>query len=59
MSPLVVVFREKGALAMTTLTTKKTSPENKRLRSCDYFAITLSCSTMLAKYAASTGLVCT
>ena len=42
---------------MTTATPRKTSLENKPLRSCDYFMTTSSClnSTMLAKYA-TTGL---
>ena len=44
---------------MMTATTRKTSFENKHLRSCDYFAVIPSCwhSTMLAKYT-QTGLVC-
>ena len=44
---------------MMTATTRKTSFENKHLRSCDYFAVIPSCwhSTMLAKYN-QTGLAC-
>ena len=44
---------------MMTATARKTSLDNKHLRSCDHFVVIPSCShsTMLVNYAA-TGLVC-
>ena len=44
----------KGALAMTTATARKTALENKHLRNCDYLRLSY---LVLAK-PATTGLVC-